>query len=485
MKKGLKLISAIYRLKSQMISLVELSLSTNYTLIATGIILFSFGLSLYHVTVMPISYDEALTYLNFTKKGFLTSISYYPAPNNHVLHSLLTRIFVGFPFSQHINLRLPNLIFSILTSIIFYLSFTKLFKQKTALLLLTVFCFLFPVQYYSYMSRGYMLVLFAFTICFYSTIRLISTPIVESKNHTKYFVSLSLGAVVGFFTMPSFLYPYFTCVLLIFVMFITKKNIKGISYLTVSCLLTSLVVLILYTPIFIVSGIDAIINNRFVVPISRVQVLEGLLGHFNSTSIFLFSIPLQVFLFVLFIMCFVARKTKMVIIPMCFFLIVPFILLLHSVIPFPRTWVYLIVPFLYLIGLTIENFQVDKKLSIKSIGFFSIIIILFSIFNFNKKVNRRESFSFKVIKIADYLVDQKAKHIYVNHPLININLTFIFEEKNIDIPITYSRKDIDNSELKMIKSCCDFAITPYKPNRKSNLKHIKRWSEDTHLSKVK
>ncbi len=491
MKKGLKSVSAIYRLKSWMISLVESCVSTNYRIIAIAIILFSFGVSLYHVTTIPISHDEALTYMRFTKEGFFTSISYYPAPNNHILHSLLTNMTLGFPFSERVNLRLPNLLFSIFAAVIFYLSFTKLFRQKTALFLLAIFCFLFPVQYYSYLSRGYMLVLFAFIICFYSTIRLSYTPIFKPQNHTKYFVSLSLGAIIGFFTMPSFLYPYFTCVVLISAIFLIKKNRKGLSYLVISCLLTSIAVLILYTPIFIVSGIDAVINNRFVEPISRSQVLERLLVHFNSTSNFLFSVPLSVFVFVLLFMCFAARKTKLVIIPLCFFLIVPFILLLHSVLPFPRTWVYLIIPFLYLIGLTIERFQIHRKLSLKSIGAFSVIVILILLFNFNKKVNIEEAFSFKAVKIADYLVNQEAKGIYIKHPLIRINLLFIFEEKNINIPIkfstysTYERKKIDNSKLERIKSCCDFVITAYKPNQKSSFKHIKRWDRRTHLSRVK
>ncbi len=485
MKKGLKLVSAIYRLKSWMISLVESSVSTNHTLMATGIILFSFGVNLYHVTTMSISYDEAWTYLNFTKKGFFTSLSHYPAPNNHILHSLLTNISLGFPFSQTINLRLPNLLFSTFAAVTFYLSFTKLLQKKTALFLLAVFCFSFPVLHYSHLSRGYILVLFAFIICFYSTIRLSSTPNFKPQNHTKYFVSLSLGAIIGFFTMPSFLYPYFTCVILISAIFLIKKNRKGLSYLVISCLLTSIAVLILYTPIFIVSGIDAVINNRFVEPISRVQVFGRLLEHFNLASTFLFSVPLSVFVFALFFMCFATRKTKIVILPLCFFLIVPFILLLHGIIPFPRTWIYLIIPFLYLIGLTIESFQLDRKLNIKSIGFFSVIVILILIFNFNKKWNRKQGFSFKTVEVADYLVSQKAKSIYINHPLIETNLLFIFEEKDIDIPITYSRRNIDNAELEIIKSCCDFVITAHKPNRKSNYEYIKRWRNDIYLSKVK
>ena len=41
---------------------------------------------LFYLTSLPISYDEGWTYINFTEKGALSSISYYPAPNNHIFY---------------------------------------------------------------------------------------------------------------------------------------------------------------------------------------------------------------------------------------------------------------------------------------------------------------------------------------------------------------------------------------------------------------
>src|SRR5712671_5590327 len=39
---------------------------------------------------LPVAYDEASTYLNFTSHSPLVSMLYYPAPNNHILHSVIT-----------------------------------------------------------------------------------------------------------------------------------------------------------------------------------------------------------------------------------------------------------------------------------------------------------------------------------------------------------------------------------------------------------
>jgi len=68
---------------------------------------------LYYAISFPVSYDEAWTYINFTEKGLLSSISFYPSPNNHVLHSVLTNLSYYLPFTQTVNLRLPSIIISV------------------------------------------------------------------------------------------------------------------------------------------------------------------------------------------------------------------------------------------------------------------------------------------------------------------------------------------------------------------------------------
>ena len=70
----------------------------------------------YYAIVMPVCYDEGLTYLYFTSKGIFSSMSFYPEPNNHILHSLLTNLTIHLPFGDtEFRLRLPSLIASTFT----------------------------------------------------------------------------------------------------------------------------------------------------------------------------------------------------------------------------------------------------------------------------------------------------------------------------------------------------------------------------------
>ena len=132
-----------------------------YLYSALAVIGVSFVFNLYNVIIRPIFYDEAWTYLNFTRPGFLTAISYYPLPNNHILHTAMTVMTRDLPFGTTVNLRLPNLLISSITALVFAYTSYRLFFKRAALLLLPLFCFLFPVSYYSYLSRGYMLVVLA------------------------------------------------------------------------------------------------------------------------------------------------------------------------------------------------------------------------------------------------------------------------------------------------------------------------------------
>lgn len=76
--------------------------------------------SLFLITNLPITYDEAFTYLNFIDRGILVSSTYYPAPNNHVLYSIISSLLNHF-VSLHSILpyRFISLIFYILSIFVF------------------------------------------------------------------------------------------------------------------------------------------------------------------------------------------------------------------------------------------------------------------------------------------------------------------------------------------------------------------------------
>lgn len=433
------------------------------------ILLISFLINLYNVITFPIFLDEAWTYLNFTEKGFLYSISKYPAPNNHILHSILTLLTKDLPFGTTINLRIPNLILATIASLLFFVTFSKLFSKKIALYLLLLFCFTFVFMHYAYLSRGYMLVIVSFIVCFYATIRLCSLDNTTKKD-LKYYVLLSLASIIGFYTMPSFLYAYFTCVSFLFFYFLKFKNIHQLKQLLIFGIVTTFIVLLLYTPVFIVSGIDSVINNRFVEPSSIWFVLKGIPGHFKETLGFLIGIKFYYIMPIYLYGFYLLLKNKSIVsyfVLYCF-AIAPVILVFHSLIPYYRVWVYLLIPIMYLFGVIFNNLNLSNNKMNIIIG----IISLGFIFNFYQKIKYEQQFSFSTNEVANKLIEIKAENVVVFKNFIDTNLIYLFKQKNINIKTKYVDSHYLNNYYMKSK---DYFITSKKLDLNSKYKNIHTW----------
>ncbi len=175
------------------------------------VVLIGFIFRLYYASIYPAIYDEAWTYINYTSKGILTSISYYNSANNHILNSVLTNLTGHLPFSQTINLRLPSILISTLSIFIFYLVFKRLYSSRISIYITLIFTFLYPVIFYGYLARGYSFIILGFIISFYGAMRIVDSK-KSDEIRKRYWGYLSLGAVFGLYSIPSFVYPYFALV---------------------------------------------------------------------------------------------------------------------------------------------------------------------------------------------------------------------------------------------------------------------------------
>lgn len=445
----------------------EIPVNEKVTLLT--ILLISFLINLYNIINIPIFIDEAWTYLNFTEKGFLYSISKYPAPNNHILHSILTLLTKDLPFGTTINLRIPNLILATIASLLFFVTFSKLFSKKIALYLLPLFCFTFVFMHYAYLSRGYMLVIVSFIVCFYATIRLCSLENTFKKD-LKYYILLSLASIIGFYTIPTFLYAFFSIFSYLFLYFLIQKNITKLKQLLFFGIVTTFIVLLLYTPVFIVSGIDAIINNRFVEPSSIWFVLKGIPGHFKETLGFLIGIKFYYILPIYLYGFYLLLKNKSIIsyfVLYCF-AIAPIILIVHSLIPFYRVWIYLLIPIMYLLGLIIKRLN----LSTLKISLLVFLISLGLIFNFYQKIKYEQQFSFSANEVANKLIEIKAENVIVFKNFVDTNLIYLFKQKNINIKTKYIDSHYLNNYYMKSK---DYFITSKKLDLNSKYKNIHTW----------
>jgi hypothetical protein len=413
-------------------------IKAKYLLIACLIILASLITRLYYA-LQPITYDEAWTYIYFTSRGFLTSIAYYPqeTPNNHVLNSALTSLTYHLPFSQTINLRLPSIVIGTISLFAFYLTFRKFFNDRIALWLMSIFSFLCPVLFYGYKARGYSLAILAFIICFFCAVQIVKST--EHEDIRRYWSCLALGAVLGLYSLPSFLYPYFALTTFLAFTFLYRRNIKRLITLFTSIFITGVITVLLYSPIFIVSGFSAVANNKYVSPIPRDQMLDSLYGHFIETVRYLFYsewVLLIIILLSIFLLSKVRAGSDHVLASYVIY-VSPLILIMHSVIAYPRTWVYLVIPVLFLLGCFMKHLSADKygKLLVSSAVLFMAILIS----QFYAYINVYERFSYGADKLSSFLISKKADRIYVNHFFIKTNLIYLFEERGVHVEVVSSK----------------------------------------------
>ena len=433
---------------------------------------------LYYAISFPVSYDEAWTYINFTEKGLLSSISFYPSPNNHVLHSVLTNLSYYLPFTQTVNLRLPSIIISVFSVFIFYLSFRKLFNDKISIYLTLMFSFLYPVIYYGYLARGYSLIILSFIISFYGTLRLAEVVEKRGEARWRYLFYLSFGAVLGLYSNPSFLYPYFSLTTFLVLIFVYCQDNKALKRLLVSMLIVTAITIALYSPIFIVSGFWSIASNPDVQTIPRIDVMSDLYDHFISTIRFMFYYE-WMFWVIVFLSIFSLINTNnnyKIKLAVYAIFISPLILLAHSVIPFERTWVYLVIPVLFLLGVFINHFFA-KGGRVITISVVMVVIasgVSYGSYIRDYRVSEAANmtvFSFEADKLSKFLISKNANKIYVSHPTLDAHIAYSYNENNIPLDLVYSRKLEDKI---LIKNSFDYIITDVKVNQILGYKYLKK-----------
>ena len=290
-------------------------------LLAIMVVLITFAL------VLPFSYDEAFTFTQFTYPGPQQSLFNYPAPNNHVFHSLLTcitwRIF-GFTHSE-LSVRLPALFFSAFT---LYFVFTRYLEGNMYAVLLFSILYLFSpnIVEFAFQARGYSIQIFCALASYFFVIDNKTT-----RNLT-FFERLNiilLISVIGLFTNPAYLYTA-SCIYLMFVTIHYRAIKKEFISFALINVFYGITLLLLYTPIIASKGLHTITTNETVIPVNGFS--DRLFAHLKFLVNFLtLPNPLAWVVIVLFIWNTIKQKlyynVYLVVIPvilMCVFKQLPF-----------------------------------------------------------------------------------------------------------------------------------------------------------------
>jgi uncharacterized membrane protein len=290
----------------------------------------------------PIRTDEALTYLQFASKPLHLALSDYAAPNNHLLHTLLVFISTRLFGSMEWAIRLPAFLAGISVIPATYLAIRVLYNKHAALLAAALIATSPVMVEYSTNARGYTLQAFLFLLCL-----TLGQYLIYSRNRAAWGL-FSLGAALGFYTIPTFLYAYGALMLWLLANIVLansgENRVKQVQKLILSGIATLALTMMLFAPAILVSGVGAITGNIYVEPQPFSVFLQQLPASFMETwAKWHTDIPVWLVVALLLGAMFAllrqnAQHPVPFVLPVLVWCIP--LLLIQRVIPFMRVWLY-------------------------------------------------------------------------------------------------------------------------------------------------
>lgn len=421
----------------------------------------------FHVHHLPITYDEASNYMLFSRKGIKFCMSYYLAPQNHILHSILTAISIKLPLATTLSLRLPSFLVGTLCLISFVLVIYRLFDLATSFVSVIFFGFSAPVLVYGTLARGYSLQILCAIFSFYAFIELYSS---RASPKLRNFFILGVSSIIGHYTIPCYLYVTAPVYIIVAIKFLIENKRKSIVRLIWLSIIVGVITLLLYIPVFLQTGIDSLINNQFVAPKARGQVLSELIPHFKAVfnslisltlwkSVMVLSLTISLLLFSL-----KDQENKSKVIAITFYLMAcPVILLAHSVVPFPRTWSFLIVPLSFLFAGVIYSVGKIKNNSVKVLAWVLAFITIAQLngiaaFAPSKGLYRESNYNIIANKTGQLIMESEFTNIFCPHPLLWLHLQYQFKEAGYNYSMSFEDSSFESTAKNSVAIPYDLLV---------------------------
>ncbi|AWA31227.1 hypothetical protein HYN48_14600 [Flavobacterium magnum] len=376
------------------------------------------AVSVYYAVVMPVSYDEAWTYIHFTHKGFITSVTHYPAPNNHILHSVLTNITKYIPlWTDLLKLRVSSIVANFVSLIVLYRLVSAHYNTRLALAVVAVSSMLFMNVYYSYMSRGYALYNLFFISALFAAFN-----IIKNLRVRRNWILLSVCCILGLCTVPTFVYA--VVILHVFVVVSLRKLTRAQIISGYSIVLGTA---LLYLPVVWYDGIGALTKISHKMGMTFYQAAKSMPGHYLDMFRQISGVHWILFLILLGWSCFRLLKTRdrndltfaatMLVLPAV-------ILPIHHLVPFVRVFNYYSAIFVLIILLPYTNQIGRLRLKVLLpilIGIQSLLLL-----NFSRAVLQFEEKDLAINLTADRIIPEiiGEKRYFFDGVILCTNLEF-------------------------------------------------------------
>ena len=238
------------------------------------VVVLQIGWCVRRAATLPVTYDEAWTFMNFTMRPVFASVTYYPAPNNHVLFSVLSNAAPLLPLDPMFGMRLISVGFAVLTTIVLCAIALRYWDETAVVVALALFVCAYPIAVYAVLARGYMMIVFFTAVCCGA----VAAGVSEPRPSVPVLIAYVASAVLGFYTIPLFLYPFASVNAAKYVYAAATR--RPLRAWLIADVTVTIATVVLYTPIVLVNGVGALTANVYVarspLPVAIAQLPERL-----------------------------------------------------------------------------------------------------------------------------------------------------------------------------------------------------------------
>jgi 4-amino-4-deoxy-L-arabinose transferase-like glycosyltransferase len=349
----------------------------------------------------PIAYDEAYTFIYYATRDFKHILADYSAPNNHIFHTILVRLFYEIFGKQPWVVRGPALLAGILCIPAAYFFARRIFNAPQSLAGAMLVALTPWFINYSVNGRGYTLI-----ILFSLLLGNLGALLTQNQSRSA-LVAYAIVAALGFYTIPIFLYPMAGVSLWVLVTHLSapepwrERSIKSRDFL-LACLFGGLLTLFLYLPVILFgTGFRSITSNEIVESRAWPVFIENLQPRIIKTWeswLAGFSQAVKNLLAIGFILSVIFyRKASSQRLPLQLFLAlaVAIVLVIQRVAPLARVWMYLDAFYLifaagglvWLLELALDRF-LQAEHTARIVSTVILLILVMALINFYRETQQ-------------------------------------------------------------------------------------------------
>jgi len=397
----------------------------------------------YLMFMLPVNSDELWMFQSYGKNNPLLSFFWYPLPSNHVLQTFVSRIFLYFlPYSIE-SMRVPVVLTGIVVVVLYcIIADTFIRNKKITLMSAMLFTASAGVNTSLVYARGYAFILFFTLLLMFFLLEIIR----GNKNASGNYVMVYLSIVAGFISVFSFAYNFVTVLVFFILYVVAKQRYYEAGKLIMVSLLSILTVLILYGPIIIVNGWNAVFIpshsseylNTVLKDHIRIKIIDWFIGIHEVA-------PVIMFLFALLpIVVWLVRKdgfSRMLLALSVFAMLVPWVIMFaHKVYPFGRMLNYIWIFVSIDVGLLLSS------LKIRVYGWMLLIVLVLSI-GINEWVLKKGVFGKDIAtglhseKIAEKLMEDNRKNVYFENSHYSMMAEYYYAKSGKPITFSYAKND--------------------------------------------